>query len=195
MQEIWKPIKNYEGLYSASNTGKIKSLHYKHKNMEKTLNLSKQSCGYLKVELYKNGKSKIYYVHRLIAETFIQNPDNLPQVNHIDGNKLNNNVNNLEWVTASQNQIHAVKNRLHAPSYFKGKFGSESLNSKQVLQYDLFGNFIKLWCCRAEASRFYNCNQSSINNCVAGRTKTCKGFMWKYYNGGEIPLKISPLKI
>lgn len=190
MQEIWKPIKKYEGLYSASNNGRIKSLNYKNKNIEKPLNPTKQSCGYLKVELYKHGKSKVYYVHRLVAETFIQNPNNLPQVNHKDGNKQNNNIDNLEWVTPSQNQIHAVKNGLHAPSYFKGKFSSESLNSKQVLQYDLEGNFIKLWHCRADVARFYNCNESSVNNCVSGRTKTCKGYIWKSYVSGDIPKKI-----
>ena len=194
MQEIWKPIKNYENLYEISNTGKIKSLLYKHRKTPKIMKPTINSSGYFKVELYKNGKSKIFYIHRLVAESFIKNQNNYPCINHIDCDKTNNNVSNLEWVTYEQNTKHALKNGLFTPAPLKGKYGKENPNSKPLLQYDKGGNFIKLWHCRADVARFYNCHESSVNNCVSGRKKTCKGYIWKSYNGGEIPLKISPLK-
>jgi len=98
--EEWKEIKNYEGLYCISNYGRIKSL--KHKN-EKILVLSTNKDGYLKAKLFKNGKSKVVYAHRLVAITFLPNPNNFIIVNHKDENKQNNHINNLEWCTSKYN--------------------------------------------------------------------------------------------
>ena len=106
--EIWKPINNYDD-YFVSNYGRIKSL--KGKN-ERILKITHNNFGYAQVCLSKNNKSKTFRLNRLVAEHFISNPDNLPQVNHIDGNKDNNNVNNLEWCTASYNTKHAFDNNL-----------------------------------------------------------------------------------
>ena len=194
MQEIWKPVKNYENLYEVSNTGKIKSLSYNHCKTQKIMKPTINSAGYYKVELYKNGKSNIFYVHRLVSESFIENPNNYPCVNHIDCDKTNNNVYNLEWVTYKQNTKHAIKNGLFTPAPLKGKHGKYNPNCKSILQYDTNGNFIKLWYSATEAAKFFNCKSELICACLRGRNKTSKGFMWKYYNGGEIPLKISPLK-
>lgn len=109
--EIWRNIIGYEGTYLISNFGNIKSLPRKN-TKGKVLNPSKNNRGYLRVTLSVEGKTRYDSVHRLVAETFIPNPKKLPEVNHLDGNKLNNNVENLEWVTKGQNQIHAYKTGL-----------------------------------------------------------------------------------
>ena len=118
--EVWKDIEGYEGLYQVSTCGNIKSLAKSRKNgngryyiqKEKLLKQSFTTTGYKKVELYKDGKRKSFKVHRLVAIAFIPNPDNKPEVNHIDGNKINNNIDNLEWVTSSENSIHAYETGL-----------------------------------------------------------------------------------
>ena len=119
--EIWKDIKDYEGLYQISNYGNVKSLPKERRNRrgvyiqkEKLLSLTNTSTGYKKVELVKDGKRKGFKVHRLVAQAFIPNPDEKPQVNHIDGDKTNNYVDNLEWVTASENSIHAYNTGLNS---------------------------------------------------------------------------------
>ena len=106
---IWKPVIGYEGLYEVSNTGLVKSLNcynYKHPRIMK---LGKRADGYLSVGLSKNNKTKTKTVHRLVAEAFIPNPNNLEMVNHKDENKSNNNVDNLEWCTRSYNQLYSIK--------------------------------------------------------------------------------------
>lgn len=119
--EIWKDIKGYEGLYQISDLGNVKSLPRTRiskiqknptKIKEKILKLCIRSKNYkyYVCNLSKNGKGKNYTVHRLVAETFIENFENKTQVNHKDGNRLNNKVDNLEWVTPKENTIHAWKN-------------------------------------------------------------------------------------
>ena len=105
--EIFKTIIGYDGLYQVTSSGRIFSLRN-----NKFLILSPDSKGYLRVQLFNHGK-RTYKVHRLVAQTFIPNPENKPQVNHIDGNKKNNCVANLEWCTNQENQTHAWKNGLH----------------------------------------------------------------------------------
>lgn len=109
--EVWKDIRGYEGIYQISNLGRIKSLHRDCRN-GRILNPAKNNSGYLRVALSNNGKIRYDSIHRLVAEAFISNPKKLPEVNHIDGNKLNNSVENLEWVTKGENQIHAYKTGL-----------------------------------------------------------------------------------
>ena len=107
MQEIWKDIKGYEGFYQISNLGRVKSLHYKnvYSNKEKVLRERDNQDGYVSVVL----KGKKHYIHRLVAGAFVENPNQFKEVNHIDGNKRNNNAINLEWCTRSQNIIHAIE--------------------------------------------------------------------------------------
>lgn len=121
MKEEWKDIKNYEGLYQISNLGRVKSLvgwnGKRYISRERVLEPTKRNdkrTTYQRaiVSLTKDGKKKDYRVHRLVAEAFIPNPQNKPQVNHIDGNPLNNNVSNLEWVTDKENKLHAIDNEL-----------------------------------------------------------------------------------
>lgn len=121
MQEIWKNIEFYESYYQVSNLGNVKSLPriVPFRNSyriikEKLLKVRKEKNGYQIVSFYINGVEIKKKVHRLVAEAFIKNKKNKPQVNHIDGNKMNNAIDNLEWVTAKENVIHSYKNNLQA---------------------------------------------------------------------------------
>lgn len=118
--EIWKPIPNYNNFYEASNTGKIRSVDriVKQRNNRKQLKKGKilspsiNRCGYLVQPLSRNNKLVSFTVHKLVAITFLEKPKYKCEINHKDGNKLNNNVDNLEWVTRSDNLRHAVKNNM-----------------------------------------------------------------------------------
>lgn len=113
IKEIWKDIPNYEGLYQISNYGQAKSLMFINKQCknkrEKILKTYINNRGYKTIKLAKNKTKKAFFIHRLVAENFINNLENKKEVNHIDGNKLNNNVSNLEWCTRSENMHHAYE--------------------------------------------------------------------------------------
>ena len=119
MKEIWKDIKGYEGLYQISNLGNVKSTN---KNIiKKPSSLPK---GYLRIGLYKNSKTKYFYLHRLVAEAFIPNPNNLPCVNHKDCNPQNNEVSNLEWISYEENNSyknHNLKRNISSAIYYLKK--------------------------------------------------------------------------
>ena len=106
-----KEIEGYEGLYSVNKNGEVWS-HKKYKHKGKFLKQYKTKNGYLTVGLSANRKRKTFLVHRIVAKAFIDNVNCYPEINHIDGDKTNNHVSNLEWVTSSYNQIHAIKNGL-----------------------------------------------------------------------------------
>ena len=169
MNEVWKDIVEYEGIYQVSNLGKVKN-----KN-NKLLKLKKDKNGYLIAYLYKNSIMKCKKVHRLVAKAFIPNLENKPQVNHKDGNKQNNNVNNLEWCSNRENIIHCWENNLHTK-----KFGNKHDGARKILQYDLDGNFIKCWGSIVEASKYYNTTINNLWACLNKKSKTAKGFLWEY---------------
>ena len=165
-KEYWKPVVGYEGHYQVSNFGRVKSIKFgKEIMLKQHINIK---GGYYYVCLLKNGKHKNYYVHRLVAQAFIPNPNNLPQVNHKDENKTNNNVDNLEWCTNEYNHNYGTINERISQS-----------QSKPVLQYDLNGNFIKEWKSVNECGR-NGFNQGDICKCCNGKRKTAKGFIWRY---------------
>lgn len=110
MKEIWKDIEGYEGCYQVSNFGNVKSLNYMHTGKEQILKLKTKKSGYLQVNLCKDGKIKTYTIHRLVAKAFVENPDNLPQVNHIDEDKTNNRFDNLEWCDQKYNNNYGTHN-------------------------------------------------------------------------------------
>ena len=118
MKEIYKDIEGFEGLYQVSNLGRVKSLNYNHTGKEGVLTPALNSYGYCKVSLWKNGKMRVKSIHRLVADAFIDNPNNLPCVNHINGVKTDNSVENLEWCTYKENNAHAIENNLR-PSQIK----------------------------------------------------------------------------
>lgn len=167
MKEIFKDIKDYEGIYQISNLGRIKSLHnYRKNNILKP----KIKKGYYQIGLRKDNKRKWYSVHRLVAQTFLPNENNLPQVNHRDENKLNNNVNNLEWCSVSYNNCYGTRIKR-----------VKEKTSKKVLQYDLKGNFIKEYKSLSEATKINNIKSiSNISLCCKGKYKQVKGYIWKY---------------
>lgn len=122
MEEIWKDIEGYEGLYQVSNLSRIKALaKFVNKGKchrgwgEHLLRYGADACGYHRTNLSKNGNNRTVKVHRIVAQAFIPNPDNKPQVNHKDGNKQNNHIDNLEWCTQSENLKHAFRIGLKKP--------------------------------------------------------------------------------
>lgn len=165
MDEIWKDKKNYEGHYQVSNCGRVKSIKF---GKERILKLRTDKDGYFKVDLSKNNKLKTFTVHRLVAEAFLPNPDNLPLINHKDECKTNNNVNNLEWCNSKYNINFGTRNEK----------ASKKL-SKPVLQYTLEGEFVKEWSSTMECGR-NGYNQGNVAACCRGERKTYKGFLWEY---------------
>jgi hypothetical protein len=188
MKEIWKDVVGFEGRYQVSNKGNVKSLHFLGHNKERLMKLSEHHTGYLIVQLGKR-PAKNYLVHQLVASAFIIPVEGKKFVNHIDGNKHNNCVENLEWVTAQENITHAIETGLRDPHNVPKRYGKAHYSSKPVLQYDLNGKFIKKWDCQSDVARAFNIK--SIGFCIDKPTMTCKGYMWRSYTG-EIELQIEP---
>lgn len=188
MQEIWKDVVGFEGRYQVSNIGNVKSLSFLGHNTEKLMKLSEHHTGYLVVQLGKH-PAKTYLVHQLVAKTFIPLVKGKHFVNHIDGNKHNNCVENLEWVNYKENTEHAIRTGLQNPHNTPKRFGKDHYSSKPVLQYDLNGNFIKKWDCQSDVSRAFN--SGSFYYCIDKPNKTFKGYMWRSFNG-TIQSQIEP---
>ena len=160
MEEIWKDIKGYEGIYQVSNFGKVKS---------KRKILIPAKGEYLKVSLSKNGTQKTCYIHRLVAETFLDNKSNLPFVNHKDENRYNNNVNNLEWCTNKYNINYGNAQKKKAKSQLK----------YNVIQKDNNGNIIKIWESASQVANFLNYNKGTIRKSCQKKLKNY-GYYWEY---------------
>ena len=187
--EVWKTAVYdgiiYEGLYKVSNLGKILSLNYNHTGKPGLMNPGTDKDGYSVVQLWKNGEYKTCSVHRLVAETFLENPENLPEVNHKDEDKTNNFVflnedgsinkekSNLEWKTHRDNINHGTHNERMRKALTNGKL------SKPVLQLSLTGDLIREWPSTAECGR-NGFDSSSVAKCCRGEKPQYKGFIWMY---------------
>lgn len=172
MEEIYKDIKDLEGKYQVSNFGNVMSLNYRRTGRAELVSPGK--CGgYLRVNLCKNGKMKMFFVHRLVAETFLPNPNNLPCVNHKDQTRTNNRVDNLEWCTYEYNINYGTRNERVAKANTNGK------RSKKVLQFTLDGEFVREWESTRECER-NGFDHSGVMKCCNGKQKTHKGFRWEY---------------
>lgn len=210
--EVWKDIQGYEGLYQVSNFGRVKSLgRYKKSPLlksgyfwasEKFLKLSKRVDGYLNVRLSKNGKCKNFKVHRLVAIAFIPNSKNLPQIDHIDADKTNNNVNNLRWCTCKENINNPLTIAVHSIANIGKKLSEET---KEKISARLSGRKLseetrekirknrpnsrkvrniktkEIFNTVTDASIKYNVSQSAIVQAIKNNGK-CSGCKWEYVN-------------
>lgn len=195
MEEIWKDIVGYEGLYQVSNLGRVKSRGSDKWHKGRMLKPMFDGKGnYLFVGLHKNGKTKQRNIHRLVAEAFIINPSNLPCVNHINEVKTDNKVTNLEWCTVEYNSNYgnAKKNMIASRrknnnqeeinkkiKEAKKKNGSFSCE-KPVAQYTIDGTFISNYESATDAERKTGISRGGIQRCCIGRYSQAKGFVWKY---------------
>lgn len=195
MKEIWKDIKEYEGIYQVSNQGRIKSLErivannkkgkiYYRKVKECILTPSPLSDGYLVVSLHKDLKMKNFKIHRLVALSFLENPNGYLQVDHINTIKSDNRVENLRWCTSKQNHnngltlINHKRATLDKIQRFKGKY-IERL-SKPVRQYDLNLNLIREFSSISEAAKTFNISSTTMQRNCKGKQRTAGNYIWKY---------------
>lgn len=197
--EEWKNVVGYEQLYLISNYGRVKSIRRNNIMKPRT-----DQNGYLRIGLRKNGQ-KQYFVHRLVAEAFIPNPNNYSQVNHKDECKTNNHVENLEWCTAKYNSNYGthiqrvIKNTDYSKIDYKARhdhtdYAKRYINtdykkigqltkerfSKRVVRFSLLGEKIDDFPSAREASRILGIDHKGIVNCCNGKYKTSNGFIWEY---------------
>lgn len=154
--ERWKDVEGYEGLYQVSSCGRVKSLNYNHTGKEKIMKPNKDTNGYLQVNLFKEGKSNTFLVHRLAAQAFLPNPLNLPQINHKDENKENNRLDNIEWCT--------------------NQYNCDYSKSKQILCVETN----KIYKSLTEAYRQTEIHIGNISSCCNGKRQTAGGYHWKF---------------
>ena len=171
--EEWRDIKGYEGKYKISSHGRVKSLP-KEGNAYKEVMLKPliTNKGYSRVCLFKNNSRKYVSIHRLVADTFISNPYNKPQVNHIDGNKTNNKVDNLEWCNQSENELHAHKiglkhTRKEISSYIDGTFEKHFKSTAEAKEWLI-------------SEGYKNADSSYISKVCRGERISAYGRVWKY---------------
>ena len=191
--EIWRTAvydgELYEGLYKVSNLGKILSLNYRNTGKVELLTPVEITGGYFQVHLSKNGETKNCLVHRLVGETFLENPEGKPFINHkIEGDEgktmnmvifnedgtINEEKTTIEWVTAKENNDYGTHNERVSKAMTNGKL------SKRVLQLSLSGELIREWESTREIERQLGYSHFRISDCCLGKRKTYKGYIWKY---------------
>ena len=190
MEEIWKDIEGYPD-YRISNYGRVMSLK---RGLKRVLKPQKDKYGYLICSLWENGKGKTLKIHRLVAEAFLPNHSNKPEIDHINTDKTDNTVwlnedgsvnydkTNLRWATSKENRNNPISlDRLRKNKYAFPK-NANNPRSCVVLQYDKEGNFIREWATMSEAEEYYNKNRISTNisSCCRNKCKTAYGYIWKY---------------
>jgi hypothetical protein len=168
MNEMWMPIYGYESLYEVSNMGRVRSLPRKT-TRGKILSPAIDKDGYYKVNLVDGERSKTYGIHRLVAQAFIENPFNLPVVNHKDENKQNNRADNLEYCTVKYN------------TNYNGATTKRGFSQRRAInQYDLDGNFIARWSGAIEIKQSLGYMACNISSVCQGHRKSAHGYLWRY---------------
>ena len=187
MEEVWKDIKGFEGMYQVSSLGHVKSLErqitgIKSKYIkERLLKQSPDGKGYLMVWLYYRNKRLTRKVHRLVAEAFVPNHDCKPQIDHVNGNKKDNRSCNLRWCTGKENFHNPISYQRNSES----KYGEKNHHARPVRQYSKDWEFIKEWPCINDAVRSVGCSHSHIVQCCKGERKTTGGFCWSYVDNSN----------
>ena len=175
--EIWKDIKGYEGIYQVSNLGRIKSLKY---GKEVIMKPKPNTHGYIRVSITMHNKKKSIAVHRLVAETFIPNPDNKPCIDHINTNRADNRVENLRWVTYSENSYNPITNKRNSIAN-TGASNPNARKTKCITTGKIFET-------TTAASKYYNVQRENICRCCKGVVKSAgklpdgTKLEWEYIN-------------
>lgn len=194
-QEIWKDIEGYEGLYQVSNMGRVRSLERKVVRSNGTLFSAtskllsiKKTNGYVYVNLYSNGKGKTYSVHRLVALAFVDNPNNLPEIDHINTIRDDNRHANLRWTDRKGNMENGITKITHKEACRHRVYAQSTLdaldkyrNKRKVAKCDIHnGEVLEIYDTIRDAAVRNNVNEHSICNVCGGRRKSCGGYKWKY---------------
>lgn len=170
--EQWQFIPGYEGVYQVSNLGRVRNVKYRGK----LLSISVKSNGYCRVTLSDSNKNKDFYIHRLVAEAFIPNPECKPEVNHIHGNKNDNRASQLEWSDRSNNNLHAYR-VLGRISTFTGMVGKKNHKSKPVVSMNIKTGEKVEYGSGCLAAKAIGVSQSCVSDVLKGRQKTTKGYV------------------
>lgn len=168
IEEIWKDIEGFEGLYQVSTHGNVRS---KHSGEWKLLKPVINQYGYRQFGLHKNGKQKPDRGHRLVAKAFLPNPDNLPQINHIDEDKTNDCVDNLEWCTPKHNVNHGTRNE---------RASRNNPTKERVCMFDEEGNILRTFESIMQATKQINGHHEGIIESCKGEIFSYKGYLWRY---------------
>lgn len=182
MNEVWKQVENYSN-YEISNLGNIKG--------KKGLLKPSIKNGYYFVGLSKNNQRKDFYIHRLVAEHFIPNPENKNYIDHINTDRTDNRVENLRWVTRSENMNNPITIEKCRKREL-GKIGKQHNKSKPIIQFTKQGEFIREWDCAMDVQRELGLNSGKINACCRGEQSTSGGFRWLYKSEEETLVSIQP---